>query len=254
MALSKQTVLRFLFWAEIVIGVKIVLFDAPLITQSLIIQQADVAMGLSHIMRFLISVPALFYVIVGVLSLSGNTFWKSLHYVVAGTTIILNGLLLGILTVKHIPVTPVYTSPSLFSVLLLVWLFLLTRNDKQVKHKRILLVDDDPGVSEVIRPMLNAHSFFVDTARTGEDGLELARRNSYDLIILDVILPGIKGRGVCEQLKQDPETKDIPIIFLTAKNSPDDVEAELSAGAIGHFSKPIESQFFISEIKRILQV
>ena len=118
--------------------------------------------------------------------------------------------------------------------------------------KKILVVDDDRGFLKMLQVMLASGGFCVLTAATGEQGLKVARRKNPDLIVLDVILPGIKGREVCTRLKQDENTKDIPVIFLTSKNSPDDIEAELQAGGIAHLSKPLDSQRLFTEINRVL--
>ena len=120
--------------------------------------------------------------------------------------------------------------------------------------KSILIVDDDKGLLKVIRAGLMFNGYEVYTAATGEKGLQLAKKKKPNLIILDVILPGIKGREVCARLKEDSETRDIPVIFLTAKDSPDDIKAELEVGAITHLTKPINTQQLIAEIKKILGV
>lgn len=120
--------------------------------------------------------------------------------------------------------------------------------------KTILVVDDDKSFVKMIKTKLAAKGFSVVVALTGEQGLQQAKNYLPDLIVLDVILPGIKGRAVCVQLKQDAETKNIPVIFLTAKDSPDDVRAELEAGAITHLTKPVDAEVLVAEIKKILGI
>ena len=80
----------------------------------------------------------------------------------------------------------------------------------------------------------------------------MAQRLKPDLIILDVILPGIKGREVCLRLKENKDTRDIPVMFLTAKDSPDDIKAEKEVGGICHLTKPVDNKQLISEIEKIL--
>ena len=118
--------------------------------------------------------------------------------------------------------------------------------------KKILVIDDDKALLKMIRTNLINYGMDVITADTGEKGLELAQKKSPDLIILDVILPGMKGREVCSRLKKFNTTKEIPIMFLTAKDSPDDIKAEMAAGAVMHLTKPVNSQELITEIKKIL--
>ncbi len=104
------------------------------------------------------------------------------------------------------------------------------------------------------RASLSLKEFQVFTAETGEAGLEIATKRRPDLIILDVILPKMKGREVCAKLKEDSKTKDIPIIFLTAKESTDDIKAELEAGAVAHITKPLTNHQLLLEVRKILHV
>ena len=119
---------------------------------------------------------------------------------------------------------------------------------------KILIIDDERTLHAMLKTVLSSHGFDVISAFTGEDGLVQARTRQFDLVLLDVIMPGIKGREVCRQLKNDPLTKDIPVLFLTAKDSDDDVAAELEAGAIGHITKPVNSMLLVRKIKNILGV
>jgi CheY-like chemotaxis protein len=91
------------------------------------------------------------------------------------------------------------------------------------------------------------------TATSGEKGIQIARLQKPDLIILDVILPGVKGREVCQRLKDDDETGRIPVIFLTAKDSEDDIRAEKAVGAVTHITKPVNAKMLLSEVKKILR-
>jgi len=118
--------------------------------------------------------------------------------------------------------------------------------------KKILLVDDDPGVHLVIVPILSKAGYFAISAKNGEQALHLALNERPDLIILDVIMPGIKGRDLCKKIKAYDVLKDIPVIFLTAKDSEDDVKAELEAGAIAHLTKPVNPIDFLKSIDGII--
>ncbi len=120
--------------------------------------------------------------------------------------------------------------------------------------KKILIVDDDKTLLKMVRSGLMFNGFDVVTAETGEEGIKLAAAEDPDLIILDVILPGLKGREVCAQLKEEAKTKTIPVIFLTSKNSPDDVQAEMAAGGIMHITKPVNMPKLVEEVKKILKV
>ncbi|MBP6343126.1 MAG: response regulator [Candidatus Omnitrophica bacterium] len=118
--------------------------------------------------------------------------------------------------------------------------------------KKVLIIDDDVSIHKMLEPSLTSNGFQVASAMTGEDGLKKAQEIKPDIIILDVILPGMKGRAVCAALKKTPDIKDVPVLFLTSKDSPDDVQAELEAGGIGHLTKPVNPQYLIAQIKKVL--
>lgn len=122
------------------------------------------------------------------------------------------------------------------------------------KWTSVLIIDDDQTLVKTARPILISHGYAVLTADTGELGLNIAKAQQPDLILLDVILPGIKGRDVCEKLKAIPETASIPVIFLTAKNSEDDVRAEMAAGAVCHLTKPVDADVLLTTIRGVVDV
>jgi len=116
-------------------------------------------------------------------------------------------------------------------------------------RKSILVIDDDEGFIKTVKRMLLPKGYSVLSATTGEKGLQVAKLQKPDLIILDVILPGIKGREVCIKLKEDSGTQHIPVIFVTAKDSPDDVAAEMAAGGDSHLTKPFNGKILLNAIK-----
>ncbi len=119
---------------------------------------------------------------------------------------------------------------------------------------KILIIDDDKTLQLMLKTVLLSNGFDVVSTFSGEEGLALAESEKPDFIILDVIMPGLKGREVCRRLKANPETKAIPVLFLTSKDSEDDVAAELQAGAVGHVIKPVNSMSLVRKIKQILGV
>jgi len=120
--------------------------------------------------------------------------------------------------------------------------------------KTILVVDDDRGFLKMVSAILLSRGYRPLGVPTGEAGLKMAKTQKPDLIILDVILPGMKGRQICSLLKEDPKTRDIPVIFLTAKDSSDDIDAEMKAGAVAHFTKPFDPHILLDEIQKVLGV
>ena len=107
-------------------------------------------------------------------------------------------------------------------------------------RKRILLVDDTPDLVQVVSRRLESWGFEVLTAATGEEGLRMAQQTRPDLVLLDIMMPKMKGREVCARLKADPETKSIPVIFLTALGLADHVKAGMDLGADDYIVKPFE--------------
>ena len=118
--------------------------------------------------------------------------------------------------------------------------------------KKILIVDDDPGVHLIVVPILSKAGYVVVSAKTGEQGLHLALNERPDMIILDVIMPGIKGRDLCVKIKHYDVLKNIPVVFLTSKDSEDDIKAELEAGAVSHLTKPVNPQQLLQLVKSII--
>ena len=122
----------------------------------------------------------------------------------------------------------------------------------RTNRKTVLVIDDDETFVKMVQKVLLPNGFSILVAPTGEKGLQIAFSQKPDVILLDVILPGIKGRDVCATLKDDPSTQDIPVIFLTSKNSTDDIKAEMAVGAFAHMTKPVDAKTLLGEIKRAL--
>ena len=108
--------------------------------------------------------------------------------------------------------------------------------------KRILMVDDSKDILQVVSQRLKSWGYDVVTANSGEEGLRLAGEFVPDLILLDIMMPKMKGRDVCARLKADPKTKAIPVIFLTALGLADHVKAGLDLGAEDYIVKPFEPE------------
>lgn len=103
---------------------------------------------------------------------------------------------------------------------------------------RILVVEDEPVIRELVRSMLSENDVEVETAATGAEGLKLARTQTFDLILLDVVLPQLDGITVCRMLKADVMTSKVPLHMLTGKGKKSDVEVAMKAGADGYIHKP----------------
>jgi CheY-like chemotaxis protein len=126
--------------------------------------------------------------------------------------------------------------------------------DVKPLNKKVLVIDDDRMLHSMLKPMLEGYGFGVVSALTGEEGLALAASDKPDAIVLDVIMPKMKGREVCKALKASDGTKHIPVFFLTAKDSADDIHAEFEIGAEGHLTKPVNPALLVEMIKKALRV
>ena len=112
--------------------------------------------------------------------------------------------------------------------------------------KRILIIEDDPQIAEIEKDYLELSDFAVDIAETGNDGIRMALAQQYDLILLDLMLPGIDGFGVCAKLR---ETLDIPIIMVTAKQEDIDTIKGLNVGANDYVTKPFSPNVLVARVK-----
>jgi DNA-binding response OmpR family regulator len=117
-----------------------------------------------------------------------------------------------------------------------------------VKRPRILVVDDEPDVLELLRHHLARDRYEVATAADGETALKEARRKVPDLVVLDLMLPGIDGLEVCRRLRSDPATSSIPIVMLTAKAEETDAVVGLAHGADDYVRKPFGVKELVARI------
>jgi len=117
----------------------------------------------------------------------------------------------------------------------------------------ILAVDDDDIVAQTIERTLRRHDFQTILARSGVEALKLARRHPPDLVILDVMMPGMSGYQVCQEMRQDPLLADLPILFLTAKSKEDNIIDGFISGADDYLTKPFNIKELIFRIKAILR-
>ena len=106
---------------------------------------------------------------------------------------------------------------------------------------RVLLVEDEPVIRELVRTMLTGGPVEVECASEGAECVKLARTRSFDLILLDIVLPGLDGIAVCRLLKSDPTTARVPIYMLTAKAKQADIDTARRAGADGYIQKPFKA-------------
>lgn len=115
---------------------------------------------------------------------------------------------------------------------------------------KILVVDDDPQIRRVMRATLVAQRYEVVDARTGEDALELTRREMPNLVLLDMNMPGLGGLETCRELRA---SSDVPVIILSVRNSETDKVAALDAGADDYVTKPFSIEELLARIRAALR-
>ena len=119
--------------------------------------------------------------------------------------------------------------------------------------EKILIVDDEEDVLELVRYNLDRNGYATETATTGEEALVKAKSTLPDLIVLDLMLPGIDGLEVCKRLKINEKTQTIPIIMLTAKGEESDIITGLELGADDYITKPFSPKVLVARVRRIMQ-
>ena len=119
---------------------------------------------------------------------------------------------------------------------------------------RILLVDDDATNLDVLRRTLEGHGYRLFFARSGEDALKVAQRAHPGLILLDVVMPGIDGYETCRRLKDDPDTRDAAVIFLSALGDAKDKVRGFEAGAVDFVTKPFQGDEVLARVRTHLSI
>ena len=119
--------------------------------------------------------------------------------------------------------------------------------------ERVLVVEDNDKNLKLTRDLLEFAGFAVEVATTGEEAVAQAERSVPDLILMDLQLPGIDGHEALAQLRANPDTREVPVVALTASAMPMDRERAISAGFDGFLEKPISVREFPDQVRRHLR-
>ena len=120
------------------------------------------------------------------------------------------------------------------------------------EKNRVLLIDDHQTVFRLLQAIVRIKGYTLLYAENGQQGIVMARQELPDLILLDVMMPDIDGFKVCQYLKENEDTKDIPIMFLTARGADGDLELGRKAGADGFMTKPFQTIEVLKQIELLL--
>lgn len=118
---------------------------------------------------------------------------------------------------------------------------------------KILIVDDSPTETHVLKTMLEKHGHEVAIATTGEEGLELAQANGPDVILMDIVMPGVNGFQATRKLSKDPATAAIPVIMISTKDQDTDRIWAMRQGAKDYICKPVTEDELLGKIQSVLE-
>jgi len=121
-----------------------------------------------------------------------------------------------------------------------------------LEKKKVLFIDDNPVDRALISALLEKYDFEVLLAPDGPTGLRLIQENKFDIILLDILLPGISGIELCKKIKKNPATEDIPVIFYTSIETPKNLIDYASYGARDYIQKMTPPQELVDSIRAIL--
>src|ERR1700722_14365567 len=128
-----------------------------------------------------------------------------------------------------------------------------TPNGRGQTKRRVLIVDDERDIVDLVRYNLNKNGYEALVACDGQQALEIAKTQLPDLIVLDLMLPGLHGTEVARKLKADPRTSNIPIVMLTAKGEETDVVVGLTLGADDYVTKPFSIKILLARLATVLR-
>ena len=118
--------------------------------------------------------------------------------------------------------------------------------------KTVLIADDEPPLRTLVRVTLESDQYRIVEASNGPQTLEMVKREHPDLVLLDIMMPGLDGFEVCRQIKTDPTTKSTVVVILTARNYPQDRRRGMTMGADDYLKKPFSPLALLSKIHDVL--
>jgi twitching motility two-component system response regulator PilH len=118
---------------------------------------------------------------------------------------------------------------------------------------RVLIVDDSPTETYKISSILSKHGYDVITAENGEQGVSVARKELPDVVLMDIVMPGLNGFQATRQLSREPSTSHIPVIIVTTKDQDTDRVWGQRQGAKGYLTKPVDGKVLVQTIEGVLK-
>jgi DNA-binding response OmpR family regulator len=125
--------------------------------------------------------------------------------------------------------------------------------DQPAKGTRVLVVEDDPNIRDLVVLHLGLEGLTTEIAADGQSALDMARAQAFDLIVLDLMLPGLDGVTVCRAVRRDTPNRDTPILMLTARRDESDKVIGLESGADDYLTKPFGIREFVARVRALLR-
>lgn len=126
------------------------------------------------------------------------------------------------------------------------------RREAQNMQKTIIVVDDEKDILGLIQKILTFQDYTILPAKNGKEMFEILQTTHPDMILLDIMMPGLDGYEICNRLKNEASTRDIPVVMLTVLTDPRDVQKGKDAGATAYLTKPFEPEDLEREIRTVL--
>ena len=122
-----------------------------------------------------------------------------------------------------------------------------------MRQKKVLIVDDELSILVPLKFLLEKNNYRVDLAQSGKDALDMITQSKPDLVLLDIMLPGIDGWEVCEIIRLNENLRDVKIVFLTARGQNEEIAKGLALGADAYIVKPFSNAVLVDTVKGLLE-
>ncbi len=118
----------------------------------------------------------------------------------------------------------------------------------------VMIVEDDPGTAEMFGLMLSEAGYRTVIVHGGSTAINALRRERPDVLLLDIMMPGVSGLEICRYVRREPALMDLPVVLVTAKSQPDDVQAGMEAGATLYLIKPVSNRQLLQAVEQMLDL
>ena len=122
----------------------------------------------------------------------------------------------------------------------------------KIQTAKVLVIDDEPEITDIVETFLTESGYAVEVENSSSKALEKARKTRPDLVLLDIMMPGLDGYGVCQEFKKDPDLAHVPVIFLTGKDRSDDMGRSFKSGGDMFIKKPFSCERLLEIVNIVI--